>query len=188
MHIPYRFNYLHLNSTNCCDINCSHLNTKFPAITSPRYLILCGDNVRRLDDVKYFISNAVLGKPVVFKGGGMDYFKKLTQFVQFNLNCTTYPSDIKLSGDHVLVDNTSPLTLTFAGDKINFNVNVTVMLTSFLDPYIKPIKAQVIVELVPCFNHIGYTYNKENNGCTCYHVGVVKCIQPYIASYGISIT
>ena len=137
---------------------------------------MCGDNVIRLDDVqqldnvKYFISNAVLGKPVVFKGGVMDYFKKLTQFVQFNLNCTTCPSDIHLSGDHILVDNTSPLTLTFAGDKINSNVNVTVMLTSFLDPYIRPIKAQVIVELEPCFSHIGYAYSKENNGllsCQC---------------------
>ena len=35
MHIPYHFNYFQLNSTDCCDINCSHLNTKFPAITSP---------------------------------------------------------------------------------------------------------------------------------------------------------
>ena len=67
MYIPYRFKYSQLNSTNCCDISCSHLhNTGFPAITSPRYLILCSDKIKRLDNVTYYINNTILGKPAVF--------------------------------------------------------------------------------------------------------------------------
>ena len=41
-----------LNSTNCCDISCSHLhNTGFPIVTSPHYLILCGDSIKQLGDI-----------------------------------------------------------------------------------------------------------------------------------------
>ena len=181
MYLPYHFNYSKLNSTNCCDISCSNLyDAGFPAITSPRYLILCGNNMKQLDDVTYSINNTVLGKPMVFKAGVMDYFKKLAQPVQFNLNCTTCPNDIKLSsGDHILVGNTPPVSLTFTGEKRNFNVYITIKFTSFLDTYIQPLEAEVIVELVPCFNHIGYAYSKENNGCACYHVSVVKCNDHY---------
>lgn len=179
MNIPYHFNYSELNSTKCCNVNCSNLNTIFPVITSPRYLLLCGDNIKQLDNVTYFIDNIALGKPVVFKGNIMDYFKKLAQFVQFNLRCTTCPSNIKLSSNYILVDNTSPLSLSFSGDKINFNVNVTIMFTSVLDAYIYPIEVEVIVELVPCFTHIGYAYSKANNGCACYQHSVVKCSDHY---------
>ena len=180
MYVPYHFNYSQPNSTECCDINCSHLNTNFPAITSPHYVILCGENVEQLGNVTYFIRNIVLGKPTIFKSANMDYFRKASQFVQYNLNCITCPDDIRLSSNgYTIVDNTSPLSLTFSGSKINFNVNVTVMFTSLLDTYIQPIKAEVIVELVPCFNHIGYAYSKENNGCTCAHVSVVKCSDQY---------
>ena len=181
MYVPYHFSYSKLNSTNCCDISCSYLyDAGFPVITSPHYLILCGDNMKQLYDVTYFINNTILGKSIVFKAGVMDYFKKLAQPVQFNLNCTTCPNDIKLSsGDHILVDNTSPLSLTFTGDKRNFNIYITIKFASFLDTYIQPLEAQVIVEVVPCFNHLGYAYSKENNGCDCYHVSVVKCSDHY---------
>ena len=182
MHIPYRFNYSQVNFTSCCDISCSHLHdTGFPVVTSPHYLILCGNNVKQLDDVTYFISNTVLGKPVIFKAGVMDYFKKLSQPVQFDINCTGCPNEITLcSDDHYTVDNASPLNLTFTGKKKNFVINIIVTFTSFvLDAYIQPIEVQVIVELVPCFNHIGYAYSKESNGCACYHVSVVKCNDGY---------
>ena len=110
----------------------------------------------------------------------MDYFKKASQFVQFNLNCITCPDDIRLSSNgYTIVDNTSPLSLTFSGNRIYFSVNVTVMLTSLLDAYMQPIEAKVIIELVPCFNHLGYAYSKEINGCACYHVSVVKCSDQY---------
>ena len=151
MYIPYHhFNYSQLSSTDCCDISCSHLhNTRFPAITSPRYLILCGNNVKQLDDVTYFIDNAVLGKPTVFQGSVTDYFKKLSQLVQFSVNCTTCPNDVKLSSsNHILVDNAFPLSLMFSGSKINFNINVTIVFTPFLDVRILAIETQVIVELV----------------------------------------
>ena len=68
MYIPYRFNYSQLNSTNCCDISCSHLhNTRFPVVTSSHYLILYGDSVEQLDSITYSIDNVILGKPTVFK-------------------------------------------------------------------------------------------------------------------------
>ena len=152
-------------------------------VTSPHYLILCSssNNVEQLENATYFISSAVLGKPIVLKAGVMDYFKSLSQPVQFRLNCFTCSSDVKLSSSEiVLVDNTSPLTLTFTGSKINFNVNVTVKFTSFLlDDYIQPIEAQAVVDLTPCFNHLGYTYSNEGKGCACYNVSVVKCSDHY---------
>ena len=62
MYAPYHFNYSQLNSTNCCDISCSQINAKFPAVTSPHYLILCGDNIKQLDNITYYIgSNSLWG-------------------------------------------------------------------------------------------------------------------------------
>ena len=182
MYIPYRFHYSE-SSTNCCEVSCSNrYNTKFPVITSPHYLILCGNNIKQLDNVTYFIGNVVIGKPAVFEGIVMDYFKKPSQSVQFRLNCITCPNDIKLSSrTHILVDSASPLNLTFSGNKIKFNNNVTVKFASLLDENIQPIEAQIVVEMVPCFNHIGYAYSKEGNGCICYHNShsVVKCSDHY---------
>ena len=111
----------------------------------------------------------------------MDYFKKPSQPVLFSLNCTC-PNDIKLySSDHILVDNTSPISLTFSGNERNFNINVTITFTSFLDVYVQPIEVNFVIQIVPCFDHLGYAYSKENNGCICYHHGhsVVKCSDYY---------
>ena len=183
MYVPYRFSYPQLSSTNCCDVSCSNQhNTKFPVITSPHHLILCGENLKQLSNVAYFIGNAVLGKPIVFKGSVMDYFKKPSQPVLFSLNCTACPSDIHLSSsDHILVDNTYPLSLTFSGNVKNYSNNITITFTSFLDALIQPIKVNLVVQIVPCFDHLGYAYSKENNGCICYHHGhsVVKCSDYY---------
>ena len=183
MYIPYRFNYSELNSTNCCTVSCSNQRyTKFPVITSPHHLILCGNNIKQLNNVTYFIDNTVLGKPAIFKGGIMDYFKKPSQPVLFNLNCTTCPSDIKLSSsNHILVVNTYPLNLMFSGNERNFSINVTITFNSFVDANIQPIEAILIVQITPCFNYIGYAYSKEENGCNCYHRGhsVVKCSDYY---------
>ena len=157
-------------------------NTKFPVITPPRHLMLYGNNIKQPDNVTYFIDNIVLGKPADFKGELMDYFKKPSPPVLFNLNCTTCPSDIKLSSsDHILVDNTNPLSLTLSGNERNFSINVTITFTSFLDAYIQPIEVNLIIQIVPCFNHIGYAYSREENGCTCYHSrnSVVKCNDYY---------
>jgi len=136
--------------------------------------------MKQCDDVTYFIRNTVLGRPAVFNGAVMDYFKKPSQPTQFSLNCTTCPHDVKLySSNHILVDNVSPLSLTFSGYKINSTCNVTVTFTSFLGPYVRPIKVKLIVELVPCFSHIGYTHSKGINECVCYPHGVVKCNDHY---------
>ena len=179
MYIPYRFSYPQLTSTNCCEVTCSDQhNAKFPAITSPHHLILCGDNIKQLDNITYFIGNVVLGKPAVFNGSVMDYFKKPSRSVQFTLNCATCPDDIKLySRKSVLVDSGSPLSLTFSGNKTNFNINVTVKFTSFIDDNTQPMEAHIVVEIVPCFNHNGYVYSKESSECVCYRNGhsVVKC-------------
>ena len=34
------------------------------------------------------------------------------------------------------------------------------------------INATLIVELVPCIDHPGYTYNEESQSCVCYHHNV----------------
>ena len=183
MYVPYHASYFNVSSTDFSYNSCfhQHMISTFPAVTSSHHLILCSNNVEQLENATYFISSAVLGKPIVLKAVVMDYFKRLSQPVQFRLNCFTCSSDVKLSSSEiVLVDNTSPLTLTFTGSKINFNVNVTVKFTSFLlDDYIQPIEAQIVVDLTPCFNHLGYTYSKEDNGCACYNVSVVKCSDHY---------
>ena len=183
MYAPYQFRYSGLNATNCCDVSCSNQrNTKFPVITSPHHLILCGDSIRQLSYTTYYIDKVILEKPAIFKGYVMDYFKKHSQPVQFSSNCTTCPNDIKLSSSkYILVDNTSPLSLKFSGNNRNFAINVTITFTSFLDgvAYIQPIEVKVIVELVPCFKRVGYAYSKESNGCTCYHPSIVKCNEHY---------
>ena len=133
IYIPYHLNYSQLNSTNYCDISCSHLcNTGFPAITSPHHLVLCSDNIQQLDNVTYFVNSTILGKPAVFKGSVTDYFRKLSEPVQFSLNCVTCPSNVQLSQNYIIIDNTSPVSLTFLGDKININVNVTIIFASYL--------------------------------------------------------
>ena len=137
--------------------------------------------MKQLNNNTFFSDNTVLGKPAEFRGSVLDYFKKVSQPVQFSLNCITCPSDyIKLfSNRHILIDGTSLFSLTFSGSKLNFSINITIIFASLLDVNFKPIEVQVIVELVPCFRHIGYVYSKANNGCTCYHPSIVKCSEHY---------
>jgi len=179
MHVPFQFHYSGFNSTNCCDVSCSNQhNIKFPVVTSPHHLILCGNNIKQLSNTTYHIDNAIFEKPAVFKGYVMNYFKKFSQPVLFiiSLNCTTCPNDIKLSSSNkILVDNISPLSLTLSGNKRNFAINVTITFTSFLDVHVQPIEVEVIVELVPCFKRLGYAYSKVINGCTCYRPSILKC-------------
>ena len=163
MYVPYHSNYLLVHVFHFDDmghyrhISCHNIGI-FPTVTSPHYLILCSNNVEQLENATYFISSALLGNPIVLKSVVTDYFKKVSQPVQFHLNCVTCSRDIKMSSSELLlVDNSSPVTLTFTGNNMNFNVNVTVTFTSFLlDDYIQPIETQVIVQLVPCFTHLGY--------------------------------
>ena len=197
LHIPCQFNYsqpidgkmMHIP----CNLDYTLLNgTGTPIVTSPHELRLYfpfsdGHNVSLTADYKiYFISNNILGHPVKFTGAVFDYIGKPTEPTLFNiqLHClyNTNLFEYSLIGgnrNHLLIqsiDNVTVLSVNFRGkkiDTINKSINLTVTLISLAYSH-DNVNATLVVEIVPCANHPGYTYSEISQTCVCYHANV-KC-------------
>ena len=76
--------------------------------------------------------------------------------------------------DHILtqsIDNFTILSVKFKGNKINVeHIECALTLTSLS----YKINAMLVVELIPCVEHPGYTYSEHSRTCVCYHANV-KC-------------
>ena len=81
------------------------------------------------------------------------------------LQCIVLPKAL------VLVDNTSSLSIIFTGSNIKNIINVNVTLTSTVHS-IAEITTTLVVELIPCIDHPGYTYSIAHKACVCYHHNV----------------
>ena len=176
MNIPCYLDYILLNGTGA------------PIVTSPRELRLYfpfndGYNISSTSDHNvYFVRSNILGHEVKFTGAVFDYFGKLTEPTQFSiqLQClqNTECSAFALMSDnhnYILtqsIDNLSVLTINFRGKRIyNSHINLNVTLTSLLYS-LNDITATLVVELVPCIDHPGYTYSEESQTCVCYHQNI----------------
>ena len=195
LYTPCQFNYSQpvngkmMNIS--CDLDYTLLNgTGAPIVTSPHELRLYfpfndGLNISSTSDHNiYFIRNHILGHPVKFTGAVFDYLGKPTEPAQFNiqLQCPSYTHSCEYtlkSGnrDHILtrsIDNYTVLSVLVQGKEINTTyINVTLALTSLSSSFNK-INTTLVVKLVPCTDHPGYTYNEESQTCVCYHHNV-KC-------------
>ena len=200
LYVPCHFNYSQLvNGTMMnipCNISYTMLNgTGAPIVTSPHELRLYfpfsdGYNISATTDRKiYFVRNNILGHPMRFTGAVFDYFGKPTQPTLFNiqlrnLHClynTNFVEYSFIGGNHKhllmqSIDNVTILNVNFQGKKIgniNRTINLTLTLTSLAYSH-DDVNATLIVEIVPCINHPGYTYNEISQTCVCYHANV-KC-------------
>ena len=195
LHVPCQFNYTQLVNGRMmnipCDIDYTLLNgTGAPIITSPHELRLYfpfsdGVNIySSLNHNVYFIKNNILGHPVKFTGAIFDHFGKPTVPTQFNIQfqCSqnTEYSAYSLINDNYnyiltrTINNLTILDVSFKGKRIDtLHINLTITLTSLLDS-LNDIITTLVVELVPCTDLPGYTYNEESQTCVCYH-DKVKC-------------
>ena len=194
LHVPCQFNYsqpVNGKMMNIpCDLDYTLLNgSGAPIVTSPHELRLYfpfndGYNISSTSDHNvYLVRNNILGQPVKFTGAVFDYFGKLAEPTLFsiqqqcphNTGCSMYTL-IGGSYDHILtesIDNSTILSVAFKGKRIySAHINGTVALTPLAN--IKLNTTFVIVELVPCVDHPGYTYSEESQTCVCYHANV-KC-------------
>ena len=182
LHAPCQFNYSQLVNGKMmnipCDLDYTLLNgTGAPIVTSPHELRLYfpfndGYTIPSTSDHNvYFIRNNVLGYPVKFTGNVFDYFGKPVEPTQFDVQCVNCLSSIVLSKVRFLVDNISSLSITFTGEIFKNIVNVNVTLTSAVHS-INQITTTLVVELIPCIDHPGYTYSTVHEGCVCYHHNV----------------
>ena len=195
LHIPCQFQYsqpINGKMMNIpCDLDYTLLNgTGAPIVTSPHELRLYfpfsdGYNTSSTSDHNvYFVRNHVLGHPVKFTGEVFDYFGKPTDPTQFNIQlqcsqnseCSAY---VLMSDNHNYIlthtiDNSTILNVNFKGKRIDTaHMNRTVALTS-LSYSLNSIIATLVVELVPCIDHSGYTYSEESQTCVCYNHNI-KC-------------
>ena len=193
LHIPCQFNYSQpVNGKMMqhipCDLNYTLLNgTGAPIVTSPHELRLYfpyneGYNISSPSKHNtYFVRNNILGYQVKFTGAVFDYFGKLANPTQFSvqLQYSEHSAYSLISTDHdrVLtesIDNTTDLTVSFKGKRIDTAyINLTLTLTS-LSYSLNKINATLVVELIPCVEHPGYTYSEDSQTCVCYHANV-KC-------------
>ena len=182
LYVPCHFNYsqpVNGKMMNIpCDLDYTLLNgTGAPIVTSPHELRLYfpfnnGYNISSTSDHNiYFIRNNVLGYPVKFTGNVFDNFGKSAEPTQFDVQCVNCSSFITLPKTLLLVDNTSSLSIAFTGSNIEDKVNINVTITSAVHS-IKQITTTLIVELIPCIDHPGYTYNTAHKACACYHHNV----------------
>ena len=191
LYVPCQFNYSQPVNGKMMDIPCdldyTLLNgTGAPIVTSPHELRLYfpyneGYSISSASKPNtYFIRNNILGQEVKFTGAVFDYFGKLANPAQFSVQpwYNEHPAHSLVGADHghVLtksIDNTTDITVSFKGKRIDTAyINVTVTLTSL--SYSLKINATLVVELIPCVNHPGYTYREDSQTCVCYHVNV-KC-------------
>ena len=162
--IPCNLDYILLNGTGA------------PIVTSPHELRLYfpfndGYNRTISNYNVYFIKNNILGYPVKFAGNVFDYFEKPAEPTQFFAQCVNCSSSIVLPKTLLLVDNITFLSVTFTGAYIENRVNVNLTLTSTVHS-IKEITAILVIELIPCIDHPGYTYSTAHKACECYHHNV----------------
>ena len=165
-HIPCDLNYTLLNDTGAPIITSPHeLRLYFPFNDGRNISSTSGHNI-------YFVINNFLGHQVKFTGAIFDYFGKPAEPTQFNVQCTDcHLSSIVLPVVNFLVDNITFLSITFSGKNIEKRLNVTVMLTSAVHS-IKEINTTLVVELIPCIDHPGYTYSASYKACVCYYYNV----------------
>ena len=172
MHIPCDIDYTLLNGTGA------------PIVTSPHELRLYfpfndGYNISSTSDHNvYFIRNNILGHPVKFTGSVFDYFGKPAEPTLFSIQLTSC-SCILIGGnnDNILtqsIDNFTILNVNFKGKRIDANnINLTLTLRS-LSYLFEMITTTLIVEIIPCTDHPGFTYNEDSHTCVCYHANI-KC-------------
>ena len=179
MYIPCNYDYTRLNGTGA------------PVVTSPYELRLYfpfNDGYDMSFAIQrhnyYFIENNILGNKVRFTAAVFDYFGKPTVPTQVNIKlycsqnteCSAY-AIISDNHNYILthtIDNSTILYVNFKGKRIDSeHINLTLALTS---PSHTPniINATLVIELVPCTDHSGYTYSEESQTCVCYHHNV-KC-------------
>ena len=190
LYVPCHFNYSQPLTDKMmdipCDIDYTLLNgTGAPIVTSPHELRLYfpfndGYNISSTSDHNvYFITNNILGHPVKFTGAIFDYFGKPAEPTLFSIQLTS-SSHILIGGnnDNILtqsIDNSTVLHVNFKGKEMI--INLTLTLTS-LSNLFKKIITKLVVEIVPCTDHPGYTYNEHSEICVCYHANV-KCNTNY---------
>ena len=182
LYTPCQFNYSQLVNGKMmhipCDLDYTLLNgTGAPIVTSPHELRLYfpfneGYNISSTSDCNiYFIKNNVLGYPVKFKSNVFDYLGKPAQPTQFDVQCVNCSSSIVLHKTLLLVDNISSFSINFTGAIVKNKMNISVTLTSIVY-LIQKITTTLVVELIPCIYHPGYTYSTEHKACECYHHNV----------------
>ena len=188
LYVPCQFNYsqpVNGKMMNIpCDLDYTLLSgTGAPIVTSPHELRLYfpfndGYNISSTSDLNaYFIRNNILGRPVKFAGAVFDNFGKPAEPTQFNVKCIDCTSAVVLPKINFLIDNITSLGITFSGENVEKRINVTVKLISALRS-IKEISATLIIELLPCIDHPGYTYSAASKACVCYHHNV-ECYDNY---------
>ena len=193
LHVPCQFNYSQLVNGKMMNISCeldyTVLNgTGAPIVTSPHELRLYfpfsdGYNISSTSDRNvYFIRNNILGREIKFTGAVFDHFEKPTEPTQFNIQLHCLQNEecfvYTLTNDnHILthsIDNLTILNFNFKGKRIDItHINLTVTIMSLVYS-LNNINATLIVELVPCIDHSGYTYSEQSQTCVCYHDNV-KC-------------
>ena len=180
MYVPYKFHYFQIiNGTSInipYDYNYTQLTVpNFPVMTSPHQLKLYkldGDYIQFLD----YITDKILGCPVKFYGIVLDYFDKPAESTGFHVQCL---DNYTLINNLLVFDNVSPLNVILVGREISNSTNVTLLFHSEINHYFQQIEVILTIELVPCYHHPAYTYNKTLERCVCYHHGVVECYDDY---------
>ena len=190
LNVPCQFNYsqpVNGKMMNIpCDLHYTLLNgTGAPIVTTPHELRLYFPfnddyNISSTSDLNiYFIRNNILGRPLKFSGAAFDYFGKPAEPIQFNVKCINcYLSSITLPRIQLLVDNITSLSITFSGANVENRLNVSVSLTSVIHS-IKEINTTLVVELLPCIDHLGYAYSTTNQTCICYNHNIINCYDNY---------
>ena len=196
LYLPCLFNYSQpvngeMMQNISCDLNYTLFNgTGAPIVTSAHELRLYfpyneGRNISSASKYNtYYIRNNILGQEVKFTGAVFGHFGKLTDPTLFNiqlqcLNTITECSAYSLMGGHghivtEFINNFTVLNVQFKGNEINIgHIELTLILRS-LSYSLNKINATLIVELIPCAEHPGYTYSEDSQTCVCYHANV-KC-------------
>ena len=185
MYIPCKFRYYQAVNGKLLDIPCNFdynkLNgTGSPVVTTPHQVKLyfqysIGFNI---SPDAYFVTNNILGYPVMFTGAVFDYFGKPTEPTQFNVQCLDCSTYSLLKDYHLLVDNLTTLSITFKGDEIKSGrKNITVKLKSLFYS-LQEINTTLKIELFPCITYPGKAYSNEKQFCICYDHNV-NCYDDY---------
>ena len=169
LYIPMKFNYSQ--------------SIQAPVVTSPHSIKLYPPAIAMDNSSnEYTIEHSkMLGEPIQFSASVFDYFNNITEPVLFIISCLTCGDDHVLSTYQVTVHDRSVLKLKILPVKhsdVNYNINISMTMLSFLPPVYKSLKASLSVSLSPC--RAGYLFDNSEKQCICYpYSDIVHCSEQY---------
>ena len=155
---------------------------ELPISTSPSKINVCSTTCNDTSSSCQILNKHMLGQPIDINATVCDYYKHVSDVVQFYVECVNCGDKYRLFSNRILVHN-GLFDVTFLAVDADVDIvddqNVTLNLSSALSSKYRQLTATVSLELSSCQS--GYAFDTNIQQCKCYELSkhVIQCQQDY---------